>query len=164
MDLSDQCSGWARSGECEKAPDYMHVNCARSCRTCDTAAEQAKAAAAAAKLAAAAASATSGATGAAAAAVPAAAATADSNGFVCKDEQAACESWAKAGECENNPGYMRASCPVSCGTCEVGCQRCALAAGGTGWVDGKPRALPTALSPSHWHAGIWRLRAAVGPG
>ena len=35
----------------------------------------------------------------------------------CKDEHDACANWAKSGECKANPGFMRASCPVSCDSC-----------------------------------------------
>jgi len=35
----------------------------------------------------------------------------------CKDELPACSSWAAAGECTKNAGFMSASCPVSCKTC-----------------------------------------------
>ena len=29
-----------------------------------------------------------------------------------------CPGWAKRGECEANPTYMRASCRLSCGLCK----------------------------------------------
>jgi cyclophilin family peptidyl-prolyl cis-trans isomerase len=35
----------------------------------------------------------------------------------CKDEHEACKSWAEAGECKKNKGFMSNGCPVSCGTC-----------------------------------------------
>ena len=37
----------------------------------------------------------------------------------CSDETDAttCAGWAKSGECEKNPGFMRSSCQKSCGTC-----------------------------------------------
>lgn len=35
----------------------------------------------------------------------------------CADTAADCASWAAAGECTSNPGFMHASCPKSCGTC-----------------------------------------------
>jgi cyclophilin family peptidyl-prolyl cis-trans isomerase len=35
----------------------------------------------------------------------------------CVDANANCESWAQAGECEANPGFMRASCMRSCDAC-----------------------------------------------
>lgn len=36
----------------------------------------------------------------------------------CNDENPTqCQTWAKQGECSNNPVYMRNSCPVSCGSC-----------------------------------------------
>ena len=30
-DLNENCPGWANSGECQKNPDYMLYNCAKSC-------------------------------------------------------------------------------------------------------------------------------------
>jgi len=36
----------------------------------------------------------------------------------CEDSTGDCGPWAKAGECTNNPGYMHASCRMSCGLCE----------------------------------------------
>jgi len=35
----------------------------------------------------------------------------------CDDQNTECESWAAAGECEKNPGYMEQACAGSCGTC-----------------------------------------------
>ena len=35
----------------------------------------------------------------------------------CRDEHAACEGWAKDGECESNPGFMRTQCAASCDSC-----------------------------------------------
>ena len=35
----------------------------------------------------------------------------------CIDGSPNCESWALAGECEKNPGYMLTSCRKSCKTC-----------------------------------------------
>ena len=36
----------------------------------------------------------------------------------CKDNNDACDGWAKRGECEINPRYMLKNCQLSCGTCE----------------------------------------------
>jgi cyclophilin family peptidyl-prolyl cis-trans isomerase len=35
----------------------------------------------------------------------------------CVDADANCQSWAQAGECDANPGFMRASCMRSCDAC-----------------------------------------------
>jgi len=35
----------------------------------------------------------------------------------CIDQDNQCSSWAKKGDCESNPGYMKYQCPVSCETC-----------------------------------------------
>ncbi|GLI70356.1 hypothetical protein VaNZ11_015118 [Volvox africanus] len=37
----------------------------------------------------------------------------------CGDSQPQCGSWAAAGECRRNPGFMDAACPKTCGTCPV---------------------------------------------
>ena len=39
--------------------------------------------------------------------------------LACKDENEACPSWAKAGECKNNPGFMHASCRKACDRCDL---------------------------------------------
>ena len=35
----------------------------------------------------------------------------------CQDDHEHCEDWAKNGECENNPEYMKDGCKKSCGIC-----------------------------------------------
>ena len=36
----------------------------------------------------------------------------------CNDsDHAACASWSQSGECNRNPGFMHASCPMACGRC-----------------------------------------------
>ena len=35
----------------------------------------------------------------------------------CRDTNENCKHWAEAGECENNPGFMRPNCPKSCDSC-----------------------------------------------
>ncbi|GIL67231.1 hypothetical protein Vafri_20666 [Volvox africanus] len=37
----------------------------------------------------------------------------------CGDSQPQCATWAAAGECRRNPGFMNAACPKTCGTCPV---------------------------------------------
>ena len=45
-------------------------------------------------------------------------AAAEAKPFKCTDTQGEhCALWAKAGECESNPGFMHVECAVSCGTC-----------------------------------------------
>ena len=34
VDTNNMCFFWSQSGECEKNPNYMHVNCALSCGKC----------------------------------------------------------------------------------------------------------------------------------
>jgi prolyl 4-hydroxylase len=33
-DANENCSFWASKGECENNPNYMHLHCAKSCKTC----------------------------------------------------------------------------------------------------------------------------------
>ena len=35
----------------------------------------------------------------------------------CLDDDVACDDWQRKGECERNPGFMRATCGLSCGFC-----------------------------------------------
>jgi len=35
----------------------------------------------------------------------------------CVDENSGCAGWASGGECDKNPGFMKATCPVSCNSC-----------------------------------------------
>ena len=37
--------------------------------------------------------------------------------LACEDEHTNCVGWAKSGECKNNAGFMKASCPKSCDSC-----------------------------------------------
>ena len=39
--------------------------------------------------------------------------------LLCKDNNAACTSWAAGGECKNNPMFMRAECAKSCDACHL---------------------------------------------
>ena len=41
-------------------------------------------------------------------------------GKKCRDSDTSCSSWAGAGECNANPGFMLDSCPVSCNACPAG--------------------------------------------
>ena len=34
VDENNECAIWAKSGECEKNPNYMSSFCRRSCKTC----------------------------------------------------------------------------------------------------------------------------------
>mmetsp|Transcript_16839 Transcript_16839/g.27933 ORF Transcript_16839/g.27933 Transcript_16839/m.27933 type:complete len:355 (+) Transcript_16839:92-1156(+) len=46
--------------------------------------------------------------------------------FKCDDTHENCGAWARSGECDANPRYMKQNCPSACGTCEAkrtGCNR-----------------------------------------
>lgn len=42
------------------------------------------------------------------------------SGKKCRDADPSCSSWAGAGECDANPGFMLDSCPLSCNACPAG--------------------------------------------
>lgn len=168
-DQSQHCASWAQQGECDKNAAYMLLSCARSCKACapgGSARESGRAADAAAgagaggreaersvaeAAAAAAAAATSASSAAAAAAAAAAASSAAA--FVCSDEDESCALWAAGGECEQNPMYMRASCPLSCGTCEVRAEPAARACA-------PPARAPRHGGPTPGLAGGWARSTA----
>lgn len=92
-DTHASCKQWADGGECTSNPGFMRARCPRSCNAC---------------------------TGEARAAVVGHAdAVVNDEDEACIDGNADCATWARAGECEKNPTYMRANCAVSCGTCGV---------------------------------------------
>ena len=35
VDIGPYCEDWSKNGECENNPDYMKVNCAKSCQQCN---------------------------------------------------------------------------------------------------------------------------------
>lgn len=35
----------------------------------------------------------------------------------CLDDHAGCSDWARGGECDKNPNFMKVTCPVSCQSC-----------------------------------------------
>ena len=37
----------------------------------------------------------------------------------CRDDDSSCSSWAQSGECTRNPGFMLASCRLSCSVCRL---------------------------------------------
>merc|ERR1711970_256704 len=40
----------------------------------------------------------------------------------CKDDNAGCADWAKSGECDKNPIWMKENCKKSCNTCPEECK------------------------------------------
>ncbi|GAB1610736.1 zinc metalloproteinase nas-14-like isoform X2 [Argonauta hians] len=121
VDSHQSCPTWASKGECTKNPDYMLVNCKKSCKKCDGG---------------------GGGGGKDKECVdkntncqswsdqgectknPAYmlinckkscnSCTKVSN---CVDKNKHCASWAKSGECSANSGYMHPNCPKSCNKC-----------------------------------------------
>jgi len=90
-DSSESCEGWAQAGECDANAPYMHMECAHACKLCGAAA-------------------------------PRTAASPAGGGFVadlaCVDKSSYCGQWAAVGECDSNPGYMKANCRVTCHLCQ----------------------------------------------
>jgi len=91
-----ECQKWARAGECTRNAAFMHGACPQSCNKCPPPEQQQHAAQQ----------------------QPPPKAAAPSDGAEkCVDINGSCTAWAKAGECENNPGFMGRSCKRSCGLC-----------------------------------------------
>ena len=63
----------------------------------------------------------------------------------CVDRHESCKPWSALGECKNNPTWMRAHCPVSCGVV-------------SGCTSGKPKILVEDVSTETWTA----VKAVVG--
>ena len=68
----------------------------------------------------------------------------------CSDDNPACQSWAAAGECESNPGFMLLKCASSCDACDRA-SRCKWAAD-----DAAPLGVPAGT-----HAGF--VERALAP-
>ncbi|XP_077982474.1 uncharacterized protein LOC144437416 [Glandiceps talaboti] len=113
IDKNESCKGWANIGECEKNPDYMLPNCAKSCKpecdtddecidshdSCATWAEQGEC---------------------------------EKNKLwmlpnckrsctqcdECVDSHDSCATWAEQGECEKNKVWMLPNCKRSCNQCD----------------------------------------------
>ena len=81
-DVEEECSQWATGGECEVNPVFMNKNCNASCGLCGGPSHRA----------------------------PAPSRLANSLEGKCRDDSPNCAQWAGAGECENNAGFMFASC------------------------------------------------------
>lgn len=81
-DVEQNCREWARGGECEANPVFMHSKCNASCGLCGGPSYRA----------------------------PKPPRSEKALGGECRDESPHCSAWASAGECENNPGFMASSC------------------------------------------------------
>lgn len=93
VDKHASCHHWAKVGECTANQLYMSRHCAASCGVCQRAQAEVEAEEAAL------------------------AEDGNANSFECVDLHPRCEGWSRVGECERNPGFMHADCPVSCGSC-----------------------------------------------
>ena len=87
LDSNKDCERFSAAGECEKNPHYMGSKCSKSCGLCDGTADRRATELEAKELAA------------------QAALRAKYAG--CKDEHHSCKKWARDGECDNNPTFMR---------------------------------------------------------
>ena len=63
----------------------------------------------------------------------------------CVDRHESCGPWSALGECKNNPTWMRAHCPVSCGVV-------------SGCTSSKPKILVEDVSTETWTS----VKAVVG--
>ncbi|XP_076453477.1 uncharacterized protein LOC143288737 [Babylonia areolata] len=118
-DESDNCPGWAASGECSKNPGYMLLHCKLSCDLCSGPCidhsdncpgwadygectrnpgymlRHCKVSCN----------------------VCSPAGSGTTAGPSCTDDSGNCPGWADYGECTENPGYMLEHCKLSCGVC-----------------------------------------------
>lgn len=105
VDVDEKCSVWAKAGECTENPDYMHALCPLSCVVCTSSYHNENLGPSPDE---------SG-------------SVARGNddlqaiqfkGFHCDDTDKHCRYWAKQGECETNPTFMRVYCRRSCSVCD----------------------------------------------
>ncbi|XP_072021870.1 uncharacterized protein [Amphiura filiformis] len=89
---NDHCDYWARVGECDKNPGYMHKYCQKSCGICndyDTLSQSELIGMRNLRM----------------------------DCRACVNDNDHCDYWAGIGECDKNPGYMHNNCQKSCGIC-----------------------------------------------
>jgi hypothetical protein len=91
VDHSPDCAAWERLGECVSNPNFMHAQCARACGSCGVPEHSVARAAAALEAA---------------------------RSSKCADKTSDCPLWARAGECDANPGFMKLNCPIACDSCD----------------------------------------------
>jgi hypothetical protein len=104
-DGDPSCEAWAEEGECFTNPGWMLVNCRKSCGKCGRV-----------RVA-------TGVRKQARGTSPMAHGNNDNGngdgngGGGCVDKHEKCLSWAEAGECQKNPGFMLADCLQACNVC-----------------------------------------------
>ena len=87
-DKDRSCASWAMAGECSGNAIFMNASCPRSCGLCPGGGGPVQTNAAKRSL------------------------------EDCKDTTTFCGQWAAVGECDSNPVYMHANCPVTCHLCQ----------------------------------------------
>ena len=90
-DSDGECDTWASGGECEKNPRFMNTSCPRACGLCGLSISRL---------------------------ARNAWKPTRTNHYNCDDKSSFCGQWAAVGECDSNPNYMRANCPVTCHLCQ----------------------------------------------
>ncbi|XP_033104243.1 balbiani ring protein 3-like isoform X2 [Anneissia japonica] len=90
-DGDSRCPEWALKGECRTNTDWMIRKCKLSCKQCVTDNYDVK--------------------------PPQTSPTPQAPD--CKDTTKKCVGWAKNGDCEKNPKWMKPNCPLSCNSCEI---------------------------------------------
>ena len=86
-----QCQRWAAAGECDANAGYMRTECAESCGLCP---------------------------GTVKAVVGVGGGASLSASSCANENDQMCRLWARKGECEENPGYMKTACAESCFACQ----------------------------------------------
>ena len=110
-----RCAAWARGGECEKNPGFMHHHCADACAELGRGKPQATPAAE--KVAEVAEPGQEAASQGSASPEPAANAAKAAPAAVSEEsgkEDKRCKGWSDSGECEKNPVYMSNTCAQAC--------------------------------------------------
>ncbi|XP_071959068.1 uncharacterized protein [Antedon mediterranea] len=90
-DSDKKCTEWAKNGECTNNPDWMVRKCKLSCKQCVTDNY--------------------------ALSLPDPSPT--PHDIDCEDTTHKCVGWAKKGDCEKNPKWMKPNCPLSCNSCSI---------------------------------------------
>ena len=121
VDVTEECTYWAESGQCEENPSYMLNNCLISCGVCEspTLNTTSTTAGTTSNL-----STTTSSTTAAPTTTTSTTTAPTTTTIIttttarpCVDETEECAYWAESGQCEENPSYMLNNCLISCGVC-----------------------------------------------
>eukprot|EP00536_Pseudo-nitzschia_multiseries_P015725 jgi/Psemu1/312388/fgenesh1_kg.940_\ len=98
-DGDERCEDWARQGECQSNPQYMLVDCRKSCKSCISLHPGDEPQVAYPKT------------------------RSDAKDNVenlkrCTNKHSECTHWWAVGECDKNPQFMKTECSAACQTCK----------------------------------------------